>query len=414
MPVIVNEPISLLQRVLSQANPVRQMAEDLEYCSLLSQAALASDPLDRLLLVAAFAVSSYASSQTRATRKPFNPLLGETYELTRPDLGFRFVAEKVSHHPTIIAGHANGDRFTYAQENCVKSKFWGKSVELRPHGLVHVVLKTTGEHFVWSKVTTRISGMLERTISHVGDMTVRCIHPCPSTETGAAPEYPSISATAPGNVLKDGSSAAGLSVTLSFKDSGYFSASPCTRVTTTDISFTPDASTSSENDPGNGSKRPNSAVLYSSSSSKPHSPIVKTLEGTWTHELAIGENVVWRYNKPLLDEDSAFGFGAFAVSLNELCYDILPLLPRTDSRLRGDQRLYECGHIDEAGTCLKYSWCALSQTRRRCGSSRNSGTPSRRAISSSSSSMARIMVVICGRDGLSGNPWWIRSSKGKL
>ncbi|KAJ7010905.1 hypothetical protein NC653_001374 [Populus alba x Populus x berolinensis] len=58
----------------------------------------------RILNVAAFAISGYASSEGRLC-KPFNPLLGETYEADFPDKGVRFFSEKVSHHPTLIACH---------------------------------------------------------------------------------------------------------------------------------------------------------------------------------------------------------------------------------------------------------------------------------------------------------------------
>lgn len=48
----------------------------------------------RILNVAAFAVSGYASTEGRNC-KPFNPLLGETYEADFPDKGLRFFSEKV-------------------------------------------------------------------------------------------------------------------------------------------------------------------------------------------------------------------------------------------------------------------------------------------------------------------------------
>lgn len=51
--------------------------------------------LQRILNVAAFAVSGYASSEGRHC-KPFNPLLGETYEADFPEKGIRFFSEKVS------------------------------------------------------------------------------------------------------------------------------------------------------------------------------------------------------------------------------------------------------------------------------------------------------------------------------
>ena len=37
----------------------------------------------------------------KAVKKPFNPLLGETFELVGKD--YRFLAEQVSHHPPITA-----------------------------------------------------------------------------------------------------------------------------------------------------------------------------------------------------------------------------------------------------------------------------------------------------------------------
>lgn len=85
MPVIFNEPLSFVQRV----------AEYMEYGDLLLKGAACSDPVQRMEYVAAFAVSSAASNWDRVG-KPFNPLLGETYELTREDLGFRLVCEQVS------------------------------------------------------------------------------------------------------------------------------------------------------------------------------------------------------------------------------------------------------------------------------------------------------------------------------
>lgn len=45
--------------------------------------------------IATFAISAYASTYHRAGSKPFNPVLGETYECDRPDKGFRFIAEQV-------------------------------------------------------------------------------------------------------------------------------------------------------------------------------------------------------------------------------------------------------------------------------------------------------------------------------
>jgi hypothetical protein len=79
MPVVLNEPLNLLQK----------LCEELEYSELLDKASDCDDPHDRMIYVAAFAISAYASSAYRSSRKPFNPLLGETYECVRSDKGDR-------------------------------------------------------------------------------------------------------------------------------------------------------------------------------------------------------------------------------------------------------------------------------------------------------------------------------------
>ena len=80
-----NEPLSMLQR----------LTEDLEYHELLDRAARCDSSLEQMCLVAAFSVSSYSTTVHR-TAKPFNPLLGETYELDRLDeYGYRSISEQV-------------------------------------------------------------------------------------------------------------------------------------------------------------------------------------------------------------------------------------------------------------------------------------------------------------------------------
>ncbi len=59
-----------------------------------------SASLNRLLLVTAFALSAY--SGVKRTCKPFNALLGETFELACPEKGFRFISEKARTHATRI------------------------------------------------------------------------------------------------------------------------------------------------------------------------------------------------------------------------------------------------------------------------------------------------------------------------
>ncbi|XP_057993721.1 oxysterol-binding protein-related protein 2A isoform X8 [Hevea brasiliensis] len=151
LPVYFNEPISSLQKCF----------EDLEYSYLLDQAyeyGKAGNSLLRILNVAAFAVSGYASSEGRHC-KPFNPLLGETYEADYPDKGVRFFSEKVSHHPTLIACHCEGRGWKFWGDSNLRTKFWGRSIQLDPVGVLALEFDD-GEIFQWSKVTTTIYNLI--------------------------------------------------------------------------------------------------------------------------------------------------------------------------------------------------------------------------------------------------------------
>lgn len=141
MPVEFNEPLSFLQRI----------SEYMEYSHLLREASESRDPLQRLQYVAAFAVSALASNWERLN-KPFNPLLGETYELCRDDLGFRLLCEQVSHHPPVSAFHAESDHFQFYGNIHPKLKFWGKSLEIKPEGTFTVHLTKHKETYSWANV----------------------------------------------------------------------------------------------------------------------------------------------------------------------------------------------------------------------------------------------------------------------
>jgi oxysterol-binding protein 1 len=73
---------------------LQRVTEELEYSSVLDMAAKAKDNWEQLAYVAAFTISSYSTTATRVN-KPFNPLLGETYECDRTeDLGWRSMSGK--------------------------------------------------------------------------------------------------------------------------------------------------------------------------------------------------------------------------------------------------------------------------------------------------------------------------------
>jgi hypothetical protein len=168
LPVSFNEPTSLLQRV----------AEDMEYTDLLDTAASRADSTERMVYVSAFAASEYASTIGRVA-KPFNPLLGETYEYARPDKNFRFFVEQVSHHPPIGAAWAESPRWDYWGESAVKSKFYGKSFDINPLGTWFLKLRPCGgggeELYTWKKVTTSVIGIItgSPTVDNYGPMEIK-------------------------------------------------------------------------------------------------------------------------------------------------------------------------------------------------------------------------------------------------
>ena len=135
---------------------LQRITEDFEYYKILDNAAAADTVEEQVALVAAFSVSSYASTLIRTT-KPFNPLLGETYELDRvEEMGLRLIVEQgksywlivsflntdlVSHHPPSAAFHAistNNGGWELWGEMTVTSKFRGKYLSVTPLGNIQV------------------------------------------------------------------------------------------------------------------------------------------------------------------------------------------------------------------------------------------------------------------------------------
>ena len=66
--------------------------------------------------------------------------------------GIRLIAEKVVHHPTIIAGHAEGRGWIIDADTELRSKFWGRSIDLIPVGvLLTVTAYCCAQYAVWMK-----------------------------------------------------------------------------------------------------------------------------------------------------------------------------------------------------------------------------------------------------------------------
>lgn len=301
-PVSFNCPLSLLQAA----------AEEYEYApDLLERAAKAkNDWVERICLVAAFAVSSYASTKLRASRKPFNPLLGETYELVREDRHLRFVAEKVLHHPPVLAVHAEGKGWKCDGWSAVKNKFWGKSLELIPEGSLRLEFDD-GDAFTFQKPSSFMRNLLagNKYLEHVGELTVT------NEDTGQR-------------------------AVVEFKEGNMWGSS--------------------------SSRNQVLGSVYDEQGKK-----VTGLKGKWSDNLARqkdAENyqILWEANEMPAEAEKYYGFTYFAMSLNEITKDIEGKLPHTDTRLRPDQRAFEEGDVDRAEE-LKQKLEGLQRERRKSG-----------------------------------------------
>ena len=163
LPVNFSEPLSMLQR----------LCEEMEYSELLDQAARSLDPIERIKFIGLFAISGYASTDCRLT-KPFNPLLGETFEYVSREKGFRYMSEQVSHHPPISACNCESASWVLWSDANVKNKFSGRCLELIPEGYTHIVLKTTGDHYLFKKVKSAVYNIIvgKLWLDHYGIMEV--------------------------------------------------------------------------------------------------------------------------------------------------------------------------------------------------------------------------------------------------
>ncbi|KAK0076277.1 hypothetical protein PV326_010913, partial [Microctonus aethiopoides] len=164
MPVNFSEPLSMLQR----------LTEDYEYAEILDRAAECTDSCEQMAYVAAFTVSSYSTTADR-TGKPFNPLLGETYECDRTDdLGWRAISEQVSHHPPMLAQFCEGRAWRCWQEFTMASKFRGKYLQVIPLGTAHLEFNTNSHHYTWRKVTTTVHNIIvgKLWVDQSGDMDI--------------------------------------------------------------------------------------------------------------------------------------------------------------------------------------------------------------------------------------------------
>uniref|UniRef100_A0A8C1WE10 Oxysterol-binding protein n=1 Tax=Cyprinus carpio TaxID=7962 RepID=A0A8C1WE10_CYPCA len=321
MPVIFNEPLSFLQR----------LTEYMEHTYLIHQANASDDSIERMKSVAAFAVSAVASQWER-TGKPFNPLLGETYELVRDDLGFRLISEQVSHHPPVSAFHAEGLQKDFVFHGSIypKLKFWGKSVEAEPKGIITLELPKHNEAYTWTNPTCCVHNII------VGQLWIE--------------QYGSV------EVINHRT---GEKCCLSFKPCGLFGKElhkvegyildkSKKKVYNlygkwTECMYIVDPATFETY------RKNDKKASEDKKSSKQASDSEETPQpGGDSLEVIPGSQLLWRIAPRPVNSAQMYNFTTFAMQLNELDKEIEAVIPKTDSRLRPDIRAMENGDIDLA------------------------------------------------------------------
>jgi len=348
MPVALNEPLSLLQR----------LCEELEYSELLDRAVVTEDRMGRMVLVAAFAISAYSSvaNALRASRKPFNPMLGETYECHREDKGFRYVAEQVSHHPPITACYASSEdgSWRWWQDFRVKTKFWGKSMEFQPEGAICLEIfpkkekerednrdneesdqcnsTITSELYTWNKVTTCIHnlfGIGALWADVYGESTIKCYERIIQHEKD----------------LKDHNDKSEDNTSY-VEEASMHLLEEHTPAMTCQLEF---LSASSGSYWQTNKRQPHEVqgTIYDENGKH-----IQQLFGKCTEAIYCGRvlsaRCVWRLGALPEDAHMNYGFSRFAIELNEILSHERNLLPHTDTRYRPDQRCLEEGLVQEA------------------------------------------------------------------
>ncbi|XP_015913961.1 oxysterol-binding protein-related protein 1 [Parasteatoda tepidariorum] len=336
MPIVFNEPISFLQR----------LAENMEYSDLLEKANNSDSPVERMEYVAAFACASVASNWDRLG-KPFNPLLGETYELIRVEENFKFVAEQVSHHPPVTAFQAESSDFIFTGAVHPKLKLWARSVEVKPEGTLVLKLLKHNETYTWSGVTCCVHNIIvgKLWMEQCGVLEITCHTNGLVAELNFKPA---------GWYSKDLNCVEGFVLDRQKTKHRLIFGKWCSYIKSMDAQYFDDYQRLKEV-PNNN----NQTATSSKENSGFFSKVQKKRNSSVTLENGDkGENyqnlddlpttLLWEVDPRPECSSDYYNFTSYAMALNELTDEMKPKLPPTDSRLRPDIRKLEEGDIDGA------------------------------------------------------------------
>lgn len=258
------------------------------------------DSLKRLIYMTAYNASTYFLIKGR-TGKPFNPLLGETYDFVTKN--FRFFAEQVSHHPPVCAINCQGNNWELLKMVHTNIKFNGRQVTVVDNNptMVDIFPECLKDQMI-----DKESYVLNTPKMHVGNIVV-------------GERY-----VEPGGKILVENLMNGETCELDFKQRGFMHTSA---------------------DKLNAVE----GVIKDCSGIAKYKVVGKFTEKLEAINLETDER--WTiFEAPTLPPNAKqmFGFNYYTLQLNDLTDKIQEKLPPTDSRLRMDVRYWEENELSEA------------------------------------------------------------------
>ena len=288
LPILYNEPISMLQK----------QCEKFYYSNLLKEAS--NEKINKELKICYLIgfICGELSLNINRYLKPFNPILGETFEFFDNERQFRYFSEQVSHNPVITAYMCESKDFVYFGDTRMKSSFkvFKGALEILFTNKTHILFKNTQDKFVFNKPKVYLSGIINGIpkYDYEGEIVVEYVN---------------------NNKIKG---------VVNFYE---------------------------------GKNKKNNenivdGIIYNDSK------IIYRIKGNWNERIYYfcegkeNEEIdIWKINKDEIYLNNTFknyNLPSYSLNLNFINDDLKNILPKSDSRLRPDQREYELGNIDEA------------------------------------------------------------------
>ena len=279
-PVYFNEPLSMGEK----------QCEKFKYMDLLIKAGNESSKEMQMCYISAFLIGEIFLNLGRSL-KPFNPIIGETYEFFDNERKFRYYSEQVSHKPQVTAYIAETPEFAYYGDtlNSTSFKIFKGSIELIFKNKAHIYLKKTGAHYILNPPTVYVKGLMKPPLYN---------------------DY------------------GGTTIIQNTKDISY----RC------ELKFIEEGWT------------PNSLGNFEGTVFKDYETIVYLIKGNWTKEIYITDpNGNNRIDLLTLDKNQnylnntieSYVLPEYSCQLNQITPELEKILPKNDSRFRMDIRLLE-------------------------------------------------------------------------